>query len=609
MLGDLEVRRKESGVLVRGEGAWRVISSGVVGGGFREEEEDVSVVNVKVSPDYTMDTPPEQLIYEFCQEEEVDPSRCVGMMTAASMSTFKEAARRDKESGVEIRVFVTAGLSNARAAGDKADWQHIRTPEEEKKGTINTVVFVSSPMEEAAMVEALAICVEGKCRVMSDWYITSEVSGSICQGTGTDSIVLLSRRDQSAEKIRYAGKHVLFAQLLAEAVCEATGSSVKEAILHYYKSELRYRCHQLYRVASLWLPTLLHSCFEQTDISVNPQDELPSPSLRSKTVGLSLFLLSYRAEGQLGRATSLMLAAFCWDRFLGEPPYTLHPVVWTGNAISKLLSWVPDRAYSSPALGLFCGSLITLSCACTSFAAVRSLDQWLQLLPHARFLHFAFGAWLLKSSHSLHLLGACAMQMKKLLDRQDLPRARNQLCWLCSRDPSKLDEKELVAGTLESISENLSDGYVAPLCWFSVLGLPGAVTYRVINTLDSRVGYRGRFEYLGKVAAWLDDAVNLVPARLTAALLALSSASTGDSARDSIVTAWQHAGRCESPNAGWPMAALAGAMGVRLEKRGCYSLGSQKHELCSESIEQGWKVVWRGGVLCLVLCVAIKRWK
>ena len=109
-------------MLVRGEGEWRVISSGVVGGGFREEEEDVSVVNVKVSPDYTMDTPPEQLIYEFCQEEEVDPSRCVGMMTAASMSTFKEAARRDNESGVEIRVFVTAGLSNARAAGDKADW-------------------------------------------------------------------------------------------------------------------------------------------------------------------------------------------------------------------------------------------------------------------------------------------------------------------------------------------------------------------------------------------------------------------------------------------------------------------------------------------------------
>eukprot|EP00960_Hanusia_phi_P046708 757991-Hanusia_phi.AAC.7 len=118
----MQVQQDERGLLVRAEGRWRVLSSGVVGGGLREEEDGMSVVNVKVSPDYAMETPPEELIRKFCEENGADASRCVGMMTAASMSTFREAVRRDPESGVEIRVFVTAGLSNARAAADKADW-------------------------------------------------------------------------------------------------------------------------------------------------------------------------------------------------------------------------------------------------------------------------------------------------------------------------------------------------------------------------------------------------------------------------------------------------------------------------------------------------------
>ncbi|HEX8951898.1 MAG TPA: adenosylcobinamide-phosphate synthase CbiB, partial [Polyangia bacterium] len=153
-------------------------------------------------------------------------------------------------------------------------------------------------------------------------------------------------------------------------------------------------------------------------------------------------------------------------------------------------------------------------------------------------------------------------------------RARFGLRNLVSRDTALLDEPLLAAAAVESVAENASDSLVAPLCFFVVAGVPGAIAYRACNTLDAMIGYHGATEWLGKAAARLDDAANLVPARLTAALLVVASALAGGSPGGALRTWWRDGGRTESPNAGRPMAAMAGALGVELEKVGCYRLGA-----------------------------------
>jgi len=161
-----------------------------------------------------------------------------------------------------------------------------------------------------------------------------------------------------------------------------------------------------------------------------------------------------------------------------------------------------------------------------------------------------------------------------------LAAARERLPNLCGRDPSALDAGEIARATVESVAENTSDAVVAPLFWGAVVGLPGLVGYRAVNTLDAMVGHRSeRYRDFGTAAARLDDAANLVPARLTAALTVLVAPLVRDpsgrrgpvrSATGALV-AWVRDGRRHpSPNAGQCEAAMAGALGVRLGGRNVY---------------------------------------
>jgi adenosylcobinamide-phosphate synthase len=201
------------------------------------------------------------------------------------------------------------------------------------------------------------------------------------------------------------------------------------------------------------------------------------------------------------------------------------------------------------------------------------------------FVDWLLQVFVVRGALSLQLLCNVALQMAHFLERNQLKRARDQLSWLCSRDPSTLQSDELAGATLESLSENLSDSVISPLVYYVLFGPVGAFAFRVMNTLDSRVGYRGRCEWVGKPSARWDDVLNLFPARLTALLLVLAAALLnllgGASDPTSVVqqglaVAWRDASQCDSPNAGWPMATLAGILDVRLEKRDQYSLNGPK---------------------------------
>ena len=266
-----------------------------------------------------------------------------------------------------------------------------------------------------------------------------------------------------------------------------------------------------------------------------------------------------------------LLLALLLDLALGEPPNRLHPTVWIGKTVA-LAERVAPGPQAAPSLQLACGAgmvlLIPTAWGAAAWAVTFGL---LQLHPVAYVIVVAV---LLKTTFSVRMLHRVAAGIGSILTTGDIAEARRQMSALVSRDTSQLTAGQMAAGAIESVAENITDSIVGPLLAFALFGLPGAVAYRAINTLDSMVGYHGRYEYLGKPSARLDDLVNLIPARLAALLLWLSTAALpGMTAGRAWRIMFAHRGRTESPNAGWTMAAMAGGLGVTLEKVGHYRLG------------------------------------
>lgn len=266
-----------------------------------------------------------------------------------------------------------------------------------------------------------------------------------------------------------------------------------------------------------------------------------------------------------------LLLALLLDLALGEPPNRLHPTVWIGKTVS-LAERVAPGPQSRPAVQLLAGSAMALSIPAAWGAAAWAVTfGLLQLHPLAYLLVVAV---LLKTTFSVRMLQVVAADIGRILTAGDIAEARRQMSALVSRDTSELTTAQMAAGAIESVAENITDSIVGPLLAFALFGLPGAVAYRAVNTLDSMVGYRGRYEYLGKASARLDDLVNLIPARLAGLLLWLATVTMPGMAGG---RAWRimlaHRNRTESPNAGWTMAVMAGGLGVTLEKVGHYRLG------------------------------------
>jgi adenosylcobinamide-phosphate synthase len=301
----------------------------------------------------------------------------------------------------------------------------------------------------------------------------------------------------------------------------------------------------------------------------------------------------------VSRTAAVLGLALALDLAMGEYPSALHPVVWMGRCISFLEARAP-RAGRFRQLGW--GALMALAVPAL-FAVGAAL-----LLAGARRLGWAgvpVEALVLKSTFALRELGRAGARVRDALRRGAVGEAREGLRALCSRDPSQLDPPRLAAAAVESLAENASDSVVAPMFWFLLLGLPGAFAYRAANTLDARIGYHGRYEWLGKAAARLDDLTNLLPARLTALLLLVSGLLCGADVRRGARILLRDGRKTESPNAGRPMAALAGLLGVELEKVGHYRLGDPLEALGADTINAAWRVVALAAFLAIGLSVAV----
>ncbi|MBI1208699.1 MAG: cobalamin biosynthesis protein [Azospirillum sp.] len=257
----------------------------------------------------------------------------------------------------------------------------------------------------------------------------------------------------------------------------------------------------------------------------------------------------------------LVLGALAIDGVFGDPPWLWqrlrHPVTWFGALIGWLdrrLNCERDGELRRRALG---GAAVAV------LAAVAGGGGWLlasatAAQPLGWLLEAILASTLIAQRSLYHHVAAVA----EALEAGGLNAGRRAVAQIVGRDPDSLDEPGVVRAAIESCAENFSDGVVAPAFWYALGGLPGLVVYKAVNTADSMIGHRSpRYLAFGWAAARLDDLLNLLPARLAGLLLALAA---GRNAWRGLAVMWRDAGGHRSPNAGWPEAAMAGALGLAL---------------------------------------------
>ena len=293
-----------------------------------------------------------------------------------------------------------------------------------------------------------------------------------------------------------------------------------------------------------------------------------------------------------------ILVALLVDR-LGEPPTWMHPVVGMG----RYLGWFKLTRLPAAA-GFIAGALAwLLGAALVGFIALW-LEGWvlLALQPWASPLRLAGAALLigllLKPLLAWRMLADEAMAVEAAL-AESLEAGRARLSRLVSRDTSQLSDTEVREAAIETLAENLNDSVIAPLFWFTILGLPGAALYRFANTADAMWGYRDEREWSGKWAARADDLLSWLPARLTALLIAPPS-----------LRLLREAGRTPSPNSGWPMAAMALRLDRRLAKPGVYTLHAAGRPVEAADMASARRLAARavatGGLLTAALAWALR---
>ncbi|MBD3894056.1 MAG: cobalamin biosynthesis protein CobD [Hydrogenophaga sp.] len=308
-----------------------------------------------------------------------------------------------------------------------------------------------------------------------------------------------------------------------------------------------------------------------------------------------------------------VLVALGVDRAWGEPPARWHPVVamgaylgWAGQRVAPPMGEPAPPAgklFARGALAWLFGAVVVVAIAFGLAALLAEVSPCWQAL--------ALGL-LLKPLLAWRMLQGEVRAVEAALG-ESLAAGRARLAWLVSRDVSALDEAQVREGAIETLAENLNDSVLAPLFWFAVAGLPGAALYRFANTADAMWGYRGEHQgrdwtWAGRWAARADDVLSWLPARLTAALLGVLGAA------GRWRELYTQAGRTPSPNSGWPMAAMALALDVRLAKPGVYTLHPSGR--CPQTADTAMALLLSGRVVgalallagAVLLFIVAKAW-
>ena len=296
----------------------------------------------------------------------------------------------------------------------------------------------------------------------------------------------------------------------------------------------------------------------------------------------------------------MIIGAFLLDLVIGDPRWLPHPVVLMGKVIARGEMLVrTDRARPD----FLAGMALSLVVIALSFITAWAVVALLRFLPF--WLLFICSAALASTTLATRgLLDAIKLVEAPLL-AGNIPTARGQLSEIVGRETVNLNEDQVLRAGLESLAESTCDGIVAPLFYLFLGGIPLAMAYKAVNTLDSMIGYRNeQYFYFGKFAARLDDAVNFIPARLTAFFMIAAAPAAHLDAGRALHAVWRDHANHLSPNAGYPEAALAGAFGIRLGGPSIYfGKEVQKPHLGDDVTPVRIEMLKEGRVLCLLTAI------
>jgi adenosylcobinamide-phosphate synthase len=304
-----------------------------------------------------------------------------------------------------------------------------------------------------------------------------------------------------------------------------------------------------------------------------------------------------------------LFSAYVIDLILGDPPRLPHPIKMIGREISFLEGMLKEdigSRWRERAAGLVLVTGIVSSVFLITYFVITLSTSLSAVLG---FLVTVFLAYSTLATRSLHV------ESKKVilaLREGDLERARSRLSHLVGRDTENLDQDEIIRALAETIAENTSDGIVAPLFYLGIGGVPLAMAYKAINTLDSMVGYKNeRYLNFGWASAKSDDIVNYIPARMTGILIVVSSLLLNMSWRESWRIMRRDGRKHSSPNSGIPEAAVAGSLGIQLGGTNYY-LGKPNHKpligerikaLDEKAIRKTTKLMYTTSFLMLIICI------
>ena len=309
--------------------------------------------------------------------------------------------------------------------------------------------------------------------------------------------------------------------------------------------------------------------------------------------------------------------AYALDWLIGDPTWLPHPVRWMGRMIKRGESLL-RRFTRTPGSEIVAGLVLTVLVVSTfgfgSWILLRWLGAWSPKLA------FAVSVYLAASTLATRSLLDEARVVRRFLGNDNLPSARQQVARIVGRDTQELNEPEVTRAVIETLAESASDGIVAPMFYLAIGGVPAALAYKAINTLDSMIGHRDKhYEFFGKCAARLDDVASFIPARVTAQLLVCAAWTLHLDWRGAWRIMRRDGAKHKSPNAGRPEAAMAGALGVRIGGTNVYDgerhdgqyLGDMHTSLDDHALRNALRLTGCVSLLMFALCLSVRllvRW-
>ena len=313
----------------------------------------------------------------------------------------------------------------------------------------------------------------------------------------------------------------------------------------------------------------------------------------------------------INRIVYIIIIAFVLDCIIGDPQNRFHPIRIIGSGIAAGIGIYKRNKAKSPAMKFIMGMVLSLAVICLSYTftwiltrSFYAFNHWFGVFAEAVICYFLIAPKALKDE---------SMKVCRSLESGDIEAARKNLSYIVGRDTKDLDKSKIIKATVETVSENLSDGVIAPLIFILIGGAPLGMAYKAVNTLDSMIGYKNDdFEYFGKFAARLDDSVNFIPARISAFLMILGSYITGTDTKGAIRTYIRDRHNHKSPNSAQTESVCAGALGLRLGGDSHYkgllvhkpTIGDDNQEPVPEHIFNANRLMYAATIILIFFIIA-----